>query len=282
MEDNTVQLAEINFKLRKLEAEEQKLLFDKHFLSRSTKEMAAGGISKLQSKIPDKLEETLRKAMKGAFRTVFDNGRYFIDKTYSDKTLRDEYADKRFFAQTGRKRSREGRVSRSQRRYAGEVGFTTVKGVGLGIVGIGLPDVPVLIAELIRICSVSAKSHGFCVERQDEQVYMLRLIRLAAASVDERMILSAELDSLSDIIDKGETAGCHIDEEIDKTADTLTIAMLVSRFVMGVSIVGVAGGLYDTVIVSRMHRLAEIEYEKRLQQKCKADILRQLHQEPNV
>ena len=55
----------------------------------------------------------------------------------------------------------------------------------------------------------------------------------------------------------------------------IAMTMLFSRFVMGMPVVGVAGGLYNPVIISQLHQLAEIKYEIRLLERCKTDLVRQ-------
>ena len=47
------------------------------------------------------------------------------------------------------------------------------------------------------------------------------------------------------------------------------MTLLFSRFVMGLPVVGVAGGLYNPVIVSQLHQLAEVKYEARLLKRVK-------------
>lgn len=279
METDTKQLAELNFQLRELNKKEQKLLFEENPAIGAAKKAAGGKLDKLQEKIPPKLEETVRKAMQTAFRTIFAQGRGIIEKTYNQQNLRSEYADKRFQAQTGRRRGEDEKKGGALSRYLGQMSFTTAKGVGLGLLGIGLPDIPILIGELIRVCIVAAESYGLDPDREDEKVYMLRLITLAAASGDERGDLSRQVDELAAIIDQEGSANCRVEGEIDRTADALTASLLVSRFIMGMPLVGVAGGLYDSVIVNRMNRLAEIKYNQRFLHKCKASILRQLHEQ---
>jgi hypothetical protein len=276
LETDTRQLADLNFQLRQLDKQEHKLLFEENPLAGAAKKAAGGKLDQLQDKIPSGLEKTVRKAMQTAFRTVFAQGRGIIDKTYNRQDLHNEYADKRFQAQTGRRRREEGGLHGARTRYWGQMGFTTAKGLGLGLLGIGLPDIPLLIGELIRICIVSAESYGLDPDREDEKVYMLRLISLAAASGDDRRRLSQEADTLADRIDRQGSADCRVDGEIDRAADALTASLLVSRFVMGMPVVGVAGGLYDSVIVNRMHRLAEIKYKRRFLNRCKDNIMRQI------
>lgn len=167
----------------------------------------------------------------------------------------------------------------SEKRYLKSLGVATTEGIGLGLLGIGLPDIPVLIGNMIRTCTVSAQSHGLNTDRTDEQVYMLRLIRLAAMPTDERRTANRQLDALGEAIDAGTEAHFDLEEEMRLTSERLSMTLLFSRFVMGLPVVGVAGGLYNPVIVSQLHQLAEVKYEARLLKRVKADLVRQHHNE---
>lgn len=106
---------------------------------------------------------------------------------------------------------------------------------------------------------------------------MLLLIELVAEPTEAREAVNEKLNQLSKAIDQGEHVHMNLSEQMTKTAEALATAMLFSHFVMGLPIIGVAGGLYNTVIVSQLHQLAEIKYQMRLLNRCKADIVRAYH-----
>jgi len=108
---------------------------------------------------------------------------------------------------------------------------------------------------------------------------MLRLIRLAAMPTDERRAANRQLDALGEAIDAGMESHFDLEEEMRLTSERLSMTLLFSRFVMGLPVVGVAGGLYNPVIVSQLHQLAEVKYEARLLKRVKADLVRQHHNE---
>ena len=167
----------------------------------------------------------------------------------------------------------------AEKRYFKSLGVAATEGVGLGLLGISLPDIPILIGNMIRTCTVSAQSHGLDTDRKDEQVYMLMMIRLAAMPVEERTAVNRQLDALGDAIDSGKEIFLDLETEMKETSERLSMTLLFSRFVMGLPVVGVAGGLYNPVIVSQLHQLAEVKYESRLLKRCKADLVRQYHKE---
>lgn len=269
-------LVAINYELREHRQKERQLLFNDPAWKKTMGKYTHTWRSKIENKIPEKLEGTLVTAFTAAFKVVFEEGQPLIKKTFDEQVLKTEYVDKRVGMQTKGDRSLIKKLRRAaEKRHLVSLGVATTEGVGLGILGIGLPDIPILIGNMIRTCTVSAKGHGINTDRRDEQVYMLRLIRLAALPSSEREIPNAELDELGASIDKGIDQPLDLETEMQKTAEQLAMTMLFSRFVMGMPVVGVAGGLYNPVIISQLHQLAEIKYEIRLLERCKTDLVRQ-------
>ncbi|MDO4923610.1 MAG: EcsC family protein [Peptococcaceae bacterium] len=271
-------LLALNYELRDLEKKEKTLFLEDSFWKKAAGKYTATWRDNLEEKIPDKLEETLRKAFVGAFKAVFRGGKTLIDKTYDSEALEAEHrAMLDDIAEKG-DRSLLKKLRRSGgKRHLKAMGVATTEGVGLGLLGIGIPDVPILIANLIRLCTMSAKSHGVDVDCEAEQLYMLLLIELVAEPTEAREAVNEKLNQLSKAIDQGEHVHMNLSEQMTKTAEALATAMLFSHFVMGLPIIGVAGGLYNTVIVSQLHQLAEIKYQMRLLNRCKADIVRAYH-----
>lgn len=280
MADYKERLVAINYELRDCQEKEQKLLFEDPFWKKAVSKTTGSVKAKIEDKIPEKLEDTLNKAFTAAFKMVFQEGKILIKKTYNEETLKSEYADKRVGVQTKGDRSLIKKLRRpAEKRYFKSLGVAATEGVGLGLLGIGLPDIPILIGNMIRTCTVSAHSHGLDTDRKDEQVYMLMMIRLAAMPVEERATVNSQLDALGDAIDSGKEIFLDLETEMQETSERLSMTLLFSRFVMGLPVVGVAGGLYNPVIVSQLHQLAEVKYEARLLKRCKADLVRQYHKE---
>lgn len=280
MADYKERLVAINYELRDCQEKEQKLLFEDPFWKKAVSKTTGSVKAKIEDKIPEKLEDTLNKAFTAAFKMVFQEGKVLIKKTYNEETLKSEYADKRVGVQTKGDRSLIKKLRRpAEKRYFKSLGVAATEGVGLGLLGIGLPDIPILIGNMIRTCTVSAQSHGLDTDRKDEQVYMLMMIRLAAMPVEERAAVNRQLDALGDAIDSGKEIFLDLEAEMKETSERLSMTLLFSRFVMGLPVVGVAGGLYNPVIVSQLHQLAEVKYEARLLKRCKADLVRQYHKE---
>lgn len=280
MSEYTERLLALNYELRDLEKKERALFLEDPFWKKAAVKYTSSWRDNLEEKIPDKLEETLRKAFISAFKMVYRSGKTIIDRTYDAEALSSEYENKREGIRNIGNRS----VLKKMRRTGGKrglkaMGMATAEGVGLGLLGIGIPDVPILIGNLVRLCTMSAKSHGIHVDSKEEQLFMLLLIELVALPTSERGCVDRRLNLLAEDIAKGHTIVEDLESQMTETAEALATAMLFSHFVMGLPIVGVAGGLYNTVIVSQLHQLAEIKYEKRMLTRCKMDLVKAYHSE---
>lgn len=276
MDDYKDRLVALNYALRDCQKKEEKLLFDDPQWKRAFSKGTGSVRAKIEEKIPEKLEDTLNSAFNTAFKLVFQEGKTLIKKTYDADSLKEEYASKRVGAQTSGDRSLLARLRKpSEKRHLKSLGVASAEGVGLGLLGIGLPDIPILIGNMIRTCMVSAQAHGLDTDRRDEQIYMLLLIRLQSTPLAERAALNKQLDALGEAIDSGVAIRRDMDEEMAATSERLAMTLLFSRFVMGMPVVGVAGGLYNPVIISQLSQLAEVKYEKRLLKRCKTALVRQ-------
>lgn len=67
-----------------------------------------------------------------------------------------------------------------------ESGTALLEGVGLGILGIGLPDIPLFLGALLRGFYQIALSYGVDVRQDEEQIYLLLLLACAAVPQQEQ------------------------------------------------------------------------------------------------
>ena len=273
-------LVDLNHELKSQREKEATLLYQDQAVKKAVAQRTDAWKNRVAEKVPDTLEDTLKKAFSSAFRMAFQAGSTFIDKTYDTDKLKKEYIKKRVVMQTqGDRFAIKKERQQGKMRHLKNLGFTATEGIGLGALGIGLPDIPILIGNLVRICRVTANSYGIDVQRQNEQIYMLMLIRIILLDNAARAELQKEMDTLSVSIEHGEAIVLDFDKEVEKTANQLAQGMLFSHFIMGLPIVGMAGGLYNTVIVSRLQQLAEVKYDIRLLERCKNNLVQEYHRE---
>lgn len=244
--------------LNRLQVQEQKWLDKKEKMPKWKEALA--------DKVPDGLQNTLQAAFAKAFALVFEKGSAIIEKTFDKDGLILEFESGDYVVdKSGSKKSmkRMEKLPRKKSRVNNMV--TAASGMGLGILGIGIPDIPLLISTVLKGIYETALSYGCSYETYSEQIYILRLIRTALAEGSDREEYNHQLDSAV-----ADTDGVSLKEEMDLTARVMSDALLVEKFVQGIPIVGVTGGIVNLSVYRKISRLAMLKYKKRyLQEKMK-------------
>lgn len=267
---------------------EQLLCAEQNFLNRNMPKRTAGWQEKVAKYVPAKLENTLNTAFFKAFELIFDKGTAVIEKTYQKEKKEQNYkinayaADVRNTRRSLRAFGREANVSRGF-----NMAVSTVEGVGMGVLGVGIPDIPVFIGVLLKSIYEIALSYGFSYESEEEQIFILKLIETALSH--EEMLAEGNMElnlwmqgkrrdtAVSENgehceveveqPDVGETAVRAFEitrsDQIRRTADALSNELLYLKFVQGIPVVGVVGGLSDMVYQKKISDYAAIKYRRR-------------------
>ena len=218
----------------------------------------------VQDKIPDGLRDKLETAFCKGFRLVFEKGDGLIAKTYNVESLRQEYEENEQALSdrvTGRRLRRF--TARSRAAVRGGTGIALAEGAVLGVLGVGLPDIPLFLAGLLRGLYRIAQSCGFACESEGERCYLLLLIAASLSKGEERGRLSALADDAAQALDRGGAYPLSLDACIDTAAARLADEMLAAKFVQGLPVVGIAGGLQNVPVYRRVTSYAARAYEKR-------------------
>lgn len=218
-------------------------------------------------KIPEKLEETLNTAFIKAFDLVFEKGTGLIEKTYNKDQQKTDYQVREYAA--GLKESRKtvkafGRQSQGTRMK--NLMISGVEGVGLGLLGIGLPDIPLFTAVILKSVYEIALSYGFEYESEKEQWFILKMLETALKKGEELERNNSLLNAWIDQNGIGETVKGR-KEQSKETAAALAEALLYMKFLQGIPVVGIAGGAADTVYLKKITDYAELKYKRRFLRK---------------
>lgn len=158
-------LSPIEKELQKIEREERKLIqyAEKHKNTSAWK-------GELEDRIPERVMLGLQKAFVKAFGLVFEKGAVIIEKTYDKDSLAKEFQinDYAMDVKGGRKeigRIRSGAASSNVFNTL----VTIVEGIGLGALGIGLPDIVIWVGVLLRGVYETALLYGFDYETPGEK-----------------------------------------------------------------------------------------------------------------
>lgn len=217
----------------------------------------------LRSRIPDGTREDLEWAFGLAFSLVFDQGRDIIKKTYSSEKLSKKYlarhialtvdGDEKYFDSSRRLKS------------AGNMLITTLEGVGLGALGIGIPDLVLFVAMLLRGIYETALEYGFGCDSREDKMYILSLMECAMCSGTDWIKADARVDELAkpDHI----PGRAEIQQQTKRTAAAFAADLLIIKFIQGLPIVGLIGGLGNPVYYLRVMSYAELKYQQRYLEK---------------
>lgn len=219
---------------------------------------------KVYEKVPEKVVVALNQAFLMAFKNLFIKGMPLIERTFSKQSLEIEHLSNDYQLNQSAMTQKINKLKEGNRfRNTKNKIFSTTEGTVLGLLGIGIPDVPIFISTLLRALYQTALSFGYTYDTPQERVYILRLIRLAMTESSDVFQMNQQLDELGQQLDRNDAPAFNMEEEIRLTSETLSLAMLVAKFIMTFPVVGVVGGLYNPKTLHRIDRIAALKYEKR-------------------
>lgn len=145
-----------------------------------------------------------------------------------------------------------------------------MEGVGLGILGIGLPDIPLFTGMILKSIYETALHYGFPYDTEEEKYFILLLIQAALSYGEELEAINDRADRF--IMEQTLPHGYDSREQIKETSAVLSGELLYMKFLQGIPVAGVIGGAYDSVYLKRILDYAKLKYRKRfLMYKDKAD-----------
>lgn len=212
----------------------------------------------LQDKVPEKVYSNLEKAFCKAFQVIFDKGTDWIEKTYDAQSIRNGYEvhDFAFQMQADRKVLKELRRQASRTQMQGML-TTSAEGIGLGVLGIGLPDIVLFVGVLLQGVYKIALHYGFDYRTASERYFILLLME---ASVQKGEAWEACNRAVEAFI-----AGQMVDvtDQLTRTAQAFADDLVLAKAVQGLPLVGVLGGLFNPVCCRKVMKYAELKYRKR-------------------
>lgn len=220
------------------------------FLIRRKKQKQSYIDSKIEKYVPDGLAGTLEAAFTKAFEIIFRDGTGIIKKTYGrGSSDNDDIVMLR---------------NRARAILAKDTVVTAAEGTGLGLAGIGLPDIPVFTAVLLRNIYQLAECYGFDYESKTEQVFILKLIETGLSYGESAEKLNDELNALMEQIDNEDyTYYGLISQQIKTASEAVSKEVLYMKFIQTIPVVGAAGGISNLTCLNKVGRFAELKYRKR-------------------
>lgn len=239
---------------------------EQHFLNRRKTKKESSLNRMLAEKVPEKLQHTLDVAFEKAFFLVFEKGTNVIEKTYNKESLKKEY-DVNVYADEIQSTRKSLRAFSKNARKSGNTNLllSGVSGVGMGLLGIGLPDIPVFTGMILKCVYETALHYGFDYESEAERYFILLLIEGAVSYGEHLEIINEKIEHYSSA--PGLPEGYSATEQIAQTSRALSKELLYMKFLQGIPLVGVVGGAYDAVYMRQISQYAKIKYQKRFLRK---------------
>ena len=149
----------------------------------------------LQARIAEKVPETVRDTLTAAFGAAFSAalaGEPLLRRTASPKAEARRLARAEEQLRTPERFSSVRGTGRSA--VFSAAAASAVRGSGLGLLGIGLPDIPLFAASLLRSLGQIARGYGYITSTRKERRIMLLVLDAALAGGMEYPALSDQLD----------------------------------------------------------------------------------------
>lgn len=218
--------------------------------------------TKLEDKIPDKLQSTLNIAFTKAFDLIFQKGTKVIEKTYNKDQLEHNFKVNEFAAslredkRTLRKFSKNASNSSTK-----NLVISGVEGVGLGVLGIGIPDIPVFVGVLLKSIYEVALHYGYPYDTPEEQYFILKLIETSCLHGEQLLEANREVDLYIETRMLPDTYSRET--QIQQASCAMSTEMIYTKFIQGIPIVGAVGGAFDAIYTQKVLSYAKIKYNRR-------------------
>jgi len=216
----------------------------------------------LADKVPANLQGTLDKAFSKAFYTVFEKGTGIIEKTYRKEEIQKDYQINEYIAEVKETRkSLKAFFKKATGARTVNLLISGASGIGLGVLGIGLPDIVLFTGLMLKSIYEIALNYGFDYQEEEERRFILMLIQGALMHGKELQKINGEINAYVDNGVYVETQS--IDDSIARAAGCLSKELLYMKFLQGIPIVGAAGGAYDAIYMKKIVKYAELKYRRR-------------------
>lgn len=218
---------------------------------------------KISKYVPDTLDKTLNTAFYKAFGLVFEKGTGFIEKTYNKEKREQDFKVNEYSADL---RNNKSSIKKFGRLAFGSkvlnMAISTAEGVGMGVFGMGIPDIPVFLSVILKSIYETALHFGFGYETEQEQMFILKIIETALCHEDE--LVDGDMEINDWIKSEGKIPFLTDKKtQIEKTSDLLSQELLYLKFIQGIPVAGVVGGISDVIYQKKITDYAVLKYKRR-------------------
>lgn len=221
---------------------------------------------KLQEKVPPGMQEKLDMAFSKAFETIFQQGTGLIEKTYKRDNKELEFRAREMVADKTASR----KALRAFSKAAGKTGVKNLAisgtaGIGMGVMGVGIPDIPVFTGMILKQVYETALNYGFHYDTVHERYFILKLIQGSVTYGDKLLEIDNEINRF--MVEGNLPENADMKKEIEDTAGYLSKELLYMKFLQGIPLVGAVGGAFDAIYMKKVAEYSEMKYRRRFYEK---------------
>ena len=133
--------------------------------------------------------------------------------------------------------------------------------MGMGLLGIGLPDIPIFTGMILRCIYEIAINYGFNYKSESEKYFILLLIEGAVSYGGHLEEVEHKIEGFMN--NSSFPADYVPEEQISRTSRMLSRELLYMKFLQGIPVVGAVGGAYDAIYMKQIAVYAKLKYQKR-------------------
>ena len=217
----------------------------------------------LEDKLPEKVYTGLHSAFCKGFGLVFSKGRIVIEKSYNKETVLENHSIRNFAVHVKGNRRELKKMHKSARKAdVLNLMVTTAEGIGLGALGIGMPDIVLFLSTLLKGIYETALNYGFDYEDEREQLLILKMMAASLSTGEDFLEYNADVDAILNIPD-GIVDEEELQEQMQETAGVFAVDMLLMKFIQGLPVVGIIGGAANPVYYRKVLKYVQLKYRKR-------------------
>ena len=217
----------------------------------------------IEKRIPEKVYLGLKSAYCKAFALVFDQGRSLIEKSYNKEELAADHVIRDFAVEVKGSRRELRKLGKNARKTENlNVAITTLEGIGLGALGIGIPDIVLFISTLLKGVYETAVGYGFDYAGREEQMLILKLLKVSLSYGDDWAEGNMQVEKLMRSKLVHEVSDEEFQRQLNETASAFALDMLILKFVQGIPVVGLMAGAANPVYYKKIMRYVHLKYKK--------------------
>ena len=224
--------------------------------------------TELKEKVPEKVYASLRIVFRKAFEIIFEKGTGIIEKTYKKDELSKDYQMRDFSIALNSRKDYFWLNARSDLNSLTTLLASAAEGVGLGALGIGMPDIILFTSIVLRGCYETALRYGFTYDTPEEKYFILAILECSLLKGEAWDACNERVNAM--IHSPHIPTEAEMKAQMQHTADAFAVDMLVSKFIQGIPVVGVVGGLTNPIYYRKIQFYVRLKYQKRFLMKKSA------------